>query len=82
MLRFRVVNDYEDTRFSKFAIEYLHKNEKVRESSYEAQVDSFKQKNDQKSRDNVHYRLGVYFIKVLHLFCTLLNLNTYILYCN
>ena len=56
MLRFRVVNDYEDTRFLKFAIKYLHKNEKVRESSYEAHVDSFKQKNDQKSRDNVHLK--------------------------
>ena len=44
-------------RFSNFAIEYLRANEKVPETvfahSYRAQVETFKQKNGQKSRDTV-----------------------------
>ena len=47
-MRVLVVVDYGDTRFSNIAIEYLNKNEKVREtvfaSLYRAQVESFKQK--------------------------------------
>ena len=43
-----VINDYADTQFSNFAIEYLHEREKVRETvlacSYWAHVESFKQK--------------------------------------
>ena len=54
----RVVNDYADTQFSNFAIEYLHENEKLWESAFAcsyggAQVESFKQKNGRKSRDTV-----------------------------
>ena len=45
-------------RFLNFAIEYLHKNEKVRETvfacSYEAQVESLSKKNWRKSRDTIH----------------------------
>ena len=43
-----VINDYADTQFSNFAIEYLHEREKVRETvfacSYWVHVESFKQK--------------------------------------
>ena len=51
-----VVN-YTDMQISSFAIDYLHKNEKVRETvfacPYGAQVQSFKQNNGRKSRDIV-----------------------------
>ena len=44
----RVVNEYADTRFSNFAIEYVRENEKVRDNVlvclYGAKVKSFKQK--------------------------------------
>ena len=46
-----------DTGFFIFAIEYLCKNEKVRETvfacSYGAQIESLSQKKDRKYRDNV-----------------------------
>ena len=51
-----VVN-YTGRQISNFAINYLRKNEKVRETvfacSYGAQVQSFKQNNGRKSRDIV-----------------------------
>ena len=54
-MRVQVVVDYATTGFSNFVIKYLHENEQVRETvfacSYLARVKSFKQKNDQKSRD-------------------------------
>ena len=47
-------------RFSKFAMEFLRENEKVSETvlacSYEAQVESFKQKDGRKFRDTVPIR--------------------------
>ena len=52
-----VAIDNVDMRFLNFAIEYLHKNEKVRETvfacSYEAQVESLSKKNWRKSRDTI-----------------------------
>ena len=46
-----------DTQFSSFAIEYLHENEKIRETvfvcSYVAQEESFMQKNGRKFCDTV-----------------------------
>ena len=52
-----IVVDYVDMRFSTFAIEYLRENEYVRKTIfacfYGAQVEYFKQKKDQKSRDAV-----------------------------
>ena len=54
-----VVVDYADTcrQISNFASEYLRENQKVRETdfacTYEAQVESFKQKNGRKSRDTL-----------------------------
>ena len=55
-----VVVDYADTRFSNFVIEYIRKNEKVRDKtvfacSYGAQVESFKKikKMIENSRDTV-----------------------------
>ena len=48
MLLVRLVKDYADTRYLMFAIEYIHENEKVRETvfvcSYMAQVESLKGK--------------------------------------
>ena len=58
-----VVNDCADTRFSNFSIKNLRENEKVRETifvySHGAQVESFMQKNYQKSRDTVSLKLSV-----------------------
>ena len=51
--------------------EYLRENEKVRETvfacSYGAQVESFKQKNGQKSRDTVLLRASPEFLQNLNI---------------
>ena len=55
--RVRVVVDYVDTWIPNFVIEYL----RVFACSYEAKMESFKQKNGRKSRDTVSLRCKSFF---------------------